>query len=169
MKWKTNARKRSISAKSIRERMDGAVSTLVTNPIRMCHGKPAVLWTHTRDFLEEDESGAKAVVASITFRQGDYIFPKAYLHPGKRIVGEPKDARFTERGWVVYLDAVLRDKSGEPVKIEGCEIDMSGWYLESSLRDANLGKEVLRLGAMAPTYDEMQAARVARIRQSLRD
>ena len=68
---------------------------------------------------------------------------------------------------MIYLDAVLRDKSGNPVKVEGCEIDMSGWYPEDELRDAGLGKEVLRLGAMAPSYDDMQAARVARIRRQM--
>jgi len=147
--------------------MDDAVTALVRKPFHMSNGKPQVLWTHTRDFVEEDETGTRAIVASMVFRQGDYIFPKAYLHPSKRIVGETKDARFSERGWIVYLDAVLRDKSGHPVKVEGCEIDMSGWYLESELRDAGLGKETIRLGATAPSIKDLALMRVARIRKMM--
>ena len=165
MEWKANARRRPQNAAAFRDRMDGAVTSLVTNPIRMLHGKPLILWTHTRDFVETDDTGKSTVVASMDFRQGEYIFPQAYLHPAKRIVGETKDARFTTRGWVVFLDAVLRDKAGEPVKIDGCEIDMSGWYLESELRDAGLGKQTIRLGATAPTFGDLEASRVARIRK----
>ena len=167
MKWKANARRRSNTAAARLAAMDDAVVELVRNPIRMLHGKPVVVWSHTRDFIETDNDGTKAVVASIDFRQGDYIFPKAYLHPQKRIVGETKDARFTERGWLIYLDAVLRDSAGEPVTIDGCEIDMSGWYLENSLRDANLGMETIRLGATAPSIAELDTMRVARIRRRM--
>lgn len=165
MKWKSNARQRISTAESFRQRCEEATSAFVRNPIRMSEGKPCILWTHTRDVVEEDETGAKTIVATMVFQQGSYIFPKAYLHPGKKIVGETKDARFTKRGWVVYLDAVLRDNSGYPVKIEGCEIDMSGWYLESELRDADLGMEVICLGATAPSIADLEAGRVARIRK----
>lgn len=166
MKWKTNARKRPMALGHFRDQADQAVSAPVHNPVMISNGKPLVLRTHTRDFVETDEeTGESSIVASMVFRQGDYIFPKAYLHPGKMIVGEPKDARFTLRGWVIYLDAVLRDKSGHPVKIDGCEIDMSGWYLESELRDAGLGMDVLRLGAMSPSKDELNETRSARIRK----
>ena len=166
MEWKANARRRPKFTEHFQKRSDQATTALAQSPIMISHGKPVVLWTHTRDFVDSiDESGAKTIVASMVFRQGDYIFPKAYLHPGKGIVGEPKDARLTDRGWVIYLDAVLRDKDGYPVKVEGCEIDMSGWYLESDLRDAGLGKDTLRLGAMSPSMDELNEARSARIRK----
>ena len=76
MKWKANARKRPNTGHSFRDRMNGAVLALVTSPIRMSHGKPVVLWTHTRDFVDEDETGRKSVVASITFRQGTTFSPR---------------------------------------------------------------------------------------------
>ena len=167
MKWKDNARRRPKTGLATRKRMEEAVVALAPNPIRIVNGKPLILVSHTRDFVEHDENGHSEVIASINFRHGDYIFPKAYLHPGKRIVGEPRDARMTARGWVIYLDAVLRDKNGEPVQIDGCEIDMSGWYLESDLRDAGLGMETLRLGALSPSIEDLEAGRVARIRKQI--
>ncbi len=161
MKWKENART-AIGCVEILG-MAGAMRGL-SAPIVIRHGKHYVAWTHTRDICEEDENGDRSISATMTFNEGEYLFPFAYLHAGKGIVGYPKDAKMTERGWVIYLDAVLRDKSGHPVIVEDQEIDMSGWYLESTLTDADHGKEPLKLGAMTPSIEEMIDARNLRIR-----
>ena len=162
MKWKKNARTAlgCVEPLGMAEAMRGLSAPIVTR-----HGKPLVMWTHTRDVCEEDEDGNRSIAATMTFNEGEYIFPFAYLHTGKKIVGYPVDAKMTERGWVIYLDAVLRDKSGHPVTVEGQEIDMSGWYPESDLTDTGHGKEPLKLGALTPSIDDMNATRSSRIRR----
>ena len=129
------------------------------------HGKPWVTRDHIVDYTETDEDGTKYIAASMTLRQGNYIFPQAYLHPEKRFVGELKDIRLRQDGsWDVLLDAVLRDLSGNPVLFEGQEVDLSGWFHESSLKDACLGKVSIRQGASLPSINEIQAARDERRR-----
>lgn len=131
------------------------------------HGKPWVTRDHIVDYTETDEDGTKYIAASMTLRQGYYIFPQAYLHPEKRFVGELKDIRLRQDGsWDVLLDAVLRDSSGNPILVEGQEVDLSGWFAESSLKDAGLGMEPIRQGASMPSIEEIIEARHARIRRN---
>ena len=164
MKWKNNARK--IPTNYMRAKLEEDVKTFYDKPIITRHGKPWVVWDHTRDFCEVDDEGVSTIVASTEFKRGEYIFPCAYVHP-RGFVGETKDARYTETGWIVYLDAILRNKTtGEPVKHDnGQVIDLSGWYRESDLKDAGLGLEQIQPGATAPSVNDLLDARVARAKR----
>jgi len=161
MEWKANARK--FPKCSIKKSMEGNTQELAPEPIRMHNGKPKVMRTHARDIVEEMEDGTKQVFATVTLKEGEYAFPKAYFHKRLRFVGFTTDARYTDRGWAVYLKGELRDKSGSLVKFEGSKVDMSGWYLESALKDAGLGPVALKLGKMSMTITQLEKAREERI------
>lgn len=152
MQWKQNARRRPIT------RLESVGETLA-KPIHRVGGKLVVNRDHTRDLVRDGQ-----VAASITFRRGEYILPAAYVHKRRRFLGYTRDAKVTSRGWAIYLDAVLTDKSGQPVLVDGCEVDLSGWYLEDSLRDAGIGAEPIKLGATVPSESERLAAKVAAAR-----
>lgn len=153
MQWKAKPRKKPARREALnteiaerpprmtdtRQPWQGRATQRTFKTVELVHGKPRIACTHVRDLVIDGE-----VQASTRFRAGDFLFPVAYIHPKKRIFGETKDVRYTDRGWLVYLDAVLRDKTGNPVRIDGCEIDMSGWFLESHLKDAGLGLEPIR-------------------------
>ena len=169
MGWKSTARR--IPAAHMRAKHEEFArenpQSFFKKGVVLRHGKPWVTKDHIIDFTDEDEDGVKYIAASTKLRQGDYIFPKAYLHPEKRFVGETKDIRLRQDGsWDVYLDAVLRDSSGNPILVEGQEIDLSGWFAESRLKDAGLGAEPIRQGASAPSIEEIQAARHERMRRN---
>ena len=134
------------------------------------HGKAFVENDHIRDLFSEDEDGKKRVVASVRLRRGQYLFPTHYLHTKKRFVGKVKDVRHTEaRGWEIYIEGVLRSPStGEPVLFNGSQIDCSGWYLESDLKDAKLGVSPIKSGASLPTESELIESRNRRIRRASR-
>lgn len=158
MQWKKSPRRKPASREALqtevaerpprmvdtRQQWQGRAAHRTFKTMEVVNGKPRVAHTHTRDLVTDGE-----IQASFTFRAGDFLFPVAYIHPEKRIYGETKDARHTARGWLIYLDAVLRDNEGNPVLVDDCEIEMSGWYLESRLKDAGLGLEPIRLGAMS--------------------
>ena len=166
MKWKANARRPVRTVAAFQTDMAKATTALSHSPrMGTVNGKPCVLRTHIRDGIQTDEDGGKSVIASETFRKGDYIFPIAYVHVQLGIVGETKDVKLTSRGWAVYLDAVLRDETGAPVKYEGCQIDMSGWYLESSVKDAGLGQNTVRPGNTELSFADVDAARTERARR----
>ena len=167
MEWKKNARKFPKASKHFRDAVVESAAPFLPKPIQLVNGKPCVVRTHTADFVVADSDGHRSIAATTTFRQGQYIFPVAYVHPETRMVGETKDVRFSpDIGWEIYLDAVLRDPaSGEPVLIEGVEIDMSGWYKESSLIDAGFGLDTIRPGKMVPKPDDRAAARTERARR----
>lgn len=167
MKWKENAREKPSSAAAFQRDLSEATLSFAGEAIRLNHGKPLVTRTHVRDFIEADEQGNRAITVSMTFREGCYIFPRAYLHPKRKFVGETKDVRFKQgRGWEIYLDAVLRDTDGNPVLVNGQEIDMSAWYLESELKDAGLGMEIIRPGSTIPSINQIEENRSARIRRN---
>lgn len=165
MKWKKNARK--IPTNYMRKKLQENMNVFYGGPIAMRHGKPWVVWDHTRDFCEADEEGVKTIVATSEFKRGEYIFPCAYLHP-RGFVGETKDVRYTETGWIVYLDAVLRNKTtGDPIRHENGQVyDMSGWFREADLKDANLGLEKIMPGATDPSVNELCEARMTRIKRT---
>lgn len=168
MGWKSTAR--SIPAAHMRAKLEKAAKenpqTFYKKSRVKRHGKTWVTRDHIVDLTLEDEDGIKYIAASTEMKQGDYIFPRAYLHPTKKFVGELKDIRLRQDGsWDVLLDAVLRDLSGNPVLFEGQEVDLSGWFHESSLKDACLGKVSIRQGASLPSINEIQAARDERRRK----
>lgn len=159
MKWKKNARK---MPKANYASLQDSTQELAPEPIRLQHGKPKIVRTHTRDLIVEGE-----VVATATLKKGDWIFPSMYLHKGLRFAGETKDARYDpEHGWRIYLKGEIRDMSGKIVKLDGEKVDMSGWYLESALTDANMGPAILTLGKMSQSVAELELARERRIRRA---
>jgi len=168
MEWKKNARK--IPTNHMRRKLEENTDTFFDKRVVTRNGKPWVVWDHTRDLIAEDDQGVKTIIASTQLKRGDYLFPIAYVHPQGGFVGETKDARFTETGWLVYIDAVLRDRlTGEPVKLIGDQlIEKSGWFRESDLRDANLGIAVIRPGATSPSVEDLVDAREARIKRNNR-
>lgn len=167
MEWKKNARKFPKAVKHFRQAAGESAVPFRPKPIQLVNGKPCVVRTHTVDLVVADEDGQKSIAATTTFRQGQYIFPVAYVHPKTKVIGETKDVRFSpDIGWEIYLDAVLRDPaSGEPVLIDGVKIDMSGWYKESDLIDAEFGLDTIKPGKMAPKPDDLAAARTERARR----
>jgi hypothetical protein len=171
MSWKSTAR--SIPAAHMRAQREKAAKenpvggdyipgegkwrqpTPFVRPKRMelRNGKPFVLETHTRDLHQVDEeTGKKYIAASTRLMRGQYVFPAWYLHTKMRFVGKVVDVRFREgRGWEIYLDGILRDKSGKPVphpRYPSLDIDCSGWYPESDLRDAGFGLKPIKPGKM---------------------
>lgn len=172
MSWKTNARKipRNHLRKHIIAESDNDTRGFRKpgKRIEKRHGKPFVIVDHVHDsIVKDDESGKKYVANSINLRRGQYLFPKFFLHKKKKFVGEVKDIQFKpEKGWIVYLDGVLRDfKSGDPILFDGQQIDCSGWYLESDLLDAKLGIKAIKPSATAPSEKEIIASREDRIRR----
>ncbi len=164
MGWKSTARR--IPAAHMRAKHKESAKSFFTENIVIRNGKPWVVKDHIMDFIGEDDDGNKYIEASTRFRRGEYIFPSAYLHTDKRFVGETKDVRLHQNGeWQILLDAVLRDSSGNPILVEGQEIDLSGWFAESSLQDAGLGKLPIRPGATNPTEKDILQAREDRIRR----
>ena len=167
MKWRTNPRilRRKIDSRKMTVYADRVLGDFNVEPIVHIEGKPCVRTRHSRDVCDEGQ-----VIASIDFRIGQYVFPVAYYHPGTeklpRFVGETKDVRhIPDKGWAIYLDAVLRDNDGEPVlNQDGLEIDLSGWFLESHLEDAGMGMETFRVGATAPSLAELVRERLERAR-----
>jgi len=167
MKWKKNARKIPTSHmfKKLQE------DTKVFHQKRMIerHGKPWVVWDHTRDVCMADSEGVKTIAASQVVKRGEYIFPHTYKHPARGFIGETKDIRYTESGWLVYLEAVLRSKiTGEPlISASGQTIDLSGWFYESDLVPAkSFGAKFIAPGATAPSVNELCEARIARIKRT---
>lgn len=158
MQWNKNAQvKRCI----LPINPEGIFEAPSEGKIRKVNGKARVFETHTVDMVEDNE-----VVASITFKKGQYLLPVAYYHPSKKIFGQTVDAKYTpERGWIIYLDAILRDKDGEPIMIDGQEVDMSGWYPESTLKDAGMGMEAFTLGSLTPSIRTMQVNDANRMRK----
>lgn len=157
MKWKRKARiKKRVVPPEKMSVYPFVASEPNPKPVIKIGDKPAICKDHIRDQCIDGE-----VVASTEFRAGEYVFPIVYVHPKRKIVGETKDARYIpEKGWAIYLDAVLRDKKGNPVKLaDGREVDLSGWYLESSLKDAGLGMETIALGATVPSEAERERER----------
>lgn len=130
------------------------------------NGKPYVIVDHIRDLFDENENG-KFVAASSKLRRGQYIFPTHYVHKRKKFVGETKDIRFSpEKGWEILLDGVLRNpKTGEPVLIDGFEVDCSGWYREDSLSDAKFGLKPIGILESAPSERRILESRDLRIRR----
>lgn len=167
MEWKKNARK--IPTNHMRRKLEEETETFFDKRVVTRNGKSWVVWDHTRDLVVEDDQGVKTIIASTKLKRGDYLFPCAYVHPQGGFVGEVKDARLTESGWIIYIEAVLRDRlTGEPVKLKafgGCMVDKSGWFRESSLRDAKLGIAVIRPGATSPSVEDLVDAREDRIKR----
>jgi len=158
VKWKRNARvkKRVVPVEEM-SAYPFVAGEPNPKPVIRIGNKPSICNGHIRDQCIDGE-----IVASTEFRAGEYVFPIVYVHPKRKIVGETKDARYIpDRGeWAIYLDAVLRDKKGNPVKLaDGREVDLSGWYLESSLQDAKLGMDTIRLGATVPSDANIQSER----------
>jgi len=167
MKWKKNARK--IPASHMRKKLKEDMKVFHQKRMIMRHGKPWVVWDHTRDACVADDEGVKTIVASQEVKRGEYIFPHTYKHPARGFIGETKDIRYTESGWMVYLDAVLRNKTtGKPVKLaSGQTVDMSGWFYESDLVPAeSFGKKFIAPGATDPSVNELCEARIARIKRT---
>ena len=102
-------------------------------------------------------------------RRGEYIFPHSYKHPLRKFVGETKDIRHTDNGWIVYLEAVLRNKKTvKPVILAiGQTVNLSGWFYESDLVPAkSFGAKFIAPGATAPSVNELCEARIARIKRT---
>lgn len=126
--------------------------------IRMDRGKALVAETHERDLNFTDEDGNKSSVGKVVMRAGEYIFPSMYFHPEKLFVGETIDVQFIPSidGWAVRLKGCMRDvETGEPIEIDGERVDLSGWYLESALIDAEIGAKMIRPGSSGPSIAEI--------------
>jgi len=178
MKWKRSARK--IPSKYLRAKVEehaaehpvpqyrpgeghwrkpnpfAATPAMVTR-----HGKPFCERTHIVDAIgidtDDDGNEYKSVVGQLKIKAGHYVFPKGYVHPGKRIVGKTVDVRWTGERWEIYLDAVLRNPDGSAVLFDGMEIDASGWFAESALVDAGFGPTMIKPGATVDIEAEQQA------------
>ena len=160
---------------TIRQDVSLSSVALDARKVTIVNGKPLVTVTHARDFTDSDGDGKPVVSGTMTLRAGTYILPRMYVHPsriivngeGYPVVGTTCDARFIpEMGWIVLLDAVLRTRDGKPVLKHGCRIEMSGWFLESALKDAGQGFKAIRLGKTAPNRGDIGQFRADRIRKA---
>jgi len=166
MSWKTNARK--IPAKRIQAALGKVAETFVTKKMIIRHGKPWIAKDHIRDTFIVDEDGHKTVGRSYRLKRGEYVFPGGYSHVGRGIIGKTVDIRFFEgRGWMIKIDALLRDNStGRPVIHNGLKISVGGWFPESSLTPSgSAGLVHIRENAQAPSMDEMVKERDERIKR----
>lgn len=166
MGWKTNARK--IPAKRLQAALGKAAETFVTTKMIVRHGKPWIAKDHIRDTFIVGEDGNKVVGKQFRLKRGEYVFPRGYSHVGRGIIGKTVDIRFFEgRGWMIKIDALLRDKStGKPVIFNGQKISMGGWFPESSLTPAdNFGLVHIRENAQAPSMNEMVKEREERMKR----